>query len=201
MSLTRISRVLDYWFADLNLTPSYFEERVSLWFQKSAETDQYIREHFEKDVEAAVKGELSAWEETPEGLLALIILLDQFSLNLYRGEAKAYQQSQMAIPLAEKMIETGWVETLTPAEKLFAYLPFEHSEDKHIQERSVRLFKDLVEEAPLNLKTQVEFFLDFAIRHQRVVERFGRFPNRNSAFGRESTPEEKAFLNSSEAPF
>lgn len=201
MSLTRISTVLDYWFADLNLTPSYFDERVRLWFQKSEETDLYIREHFEKDVEAAVKGQLDNWQESPEGLLALIILLDQFSLNLYRGEAKAYLQSQMSIPLAEKMIDSGWIDTLTPAEKLFAYLPFEHSEDLATQERSVRLFKDLVEEAPLNLKSQIDFFLDYAVRHQRVVEKFGRFPNRNSAFGRVSTPEEKEFLDSPAAPF
>ncbi len=201
MSRTRISSVLDYWFADLNLTPSYFEERVDLWFTKSSETDEYIRKNFEKDVEAAARGELSDWEDSPEGLLALIILLDQFSLNLYRGMDKAYLQSQMAISLSEKMIETGWIETLTPAEKLFVYLPFEHSEEMKYQRRSVELFKTLVEESPLNLKPQVDFFLDFALRHLRVVEKFGRFPNRNEAFNRQSTQEEKEFLDSPAAPF
>lgn len=201
MSLTRISTILDYWFADLNLTPSYFDERLRLWFEKSKDTDAYIKKNFEKDVEAAARGELSSWEETPEGLLALIILLDQFSLNLYRGQDKAYLQSQMAIRLSEKMIETGWVETLTPGEKLFVYLPFEHSEDMKYQRRSVELFRTMAEEAPLNLKNELDFFVDFAERHFRVVEKFGRFPNRNAAFSRESTPEEEEFLASPAAPY
>jgi uncharacterized protein (DUF924 family) len=197
----RARAVLDYWFGDLAETPRYFAERNRLWFGGAAETDAHIRSHFESDVTAAAEGWLAAWEATPKGCMALIVLLDQFSLNLYREQPRSYQQSELAIPLAERAIARGWERQLTCAERAFLYLPFEHSEKLPDQERSVALFEALVREAPPALKPAMEDAHHWAVRHWRVVARFGRFPDRNEVFGRPSRPEELAFLASDEAPF
>src|SRR5947209_3383631 len=137
----RAKRVLDYWFSDLDQVPSYFQRQSELWFNGGNEVDEFIRKNFEKDVYLAVEGKLDAWLETPKGCLASIILLDQFSLNLYREQPQSYRQSEMAIPIVEKVLKLGWDWTLTPAELLFLYLPLEHSEKLEDQERSVSLFK------------------------------------------------------------
>ena len=198
---SRIKEVNDFWFKDLNHTPAYFSERLVLWFYAEEENDRIIRERFEKLLDEAVEGKLKNWESTPKGCIALIILLDQFSLTLYREEPRSYTQSALAIPVAEKLIKNGWEWTLTPAEKVFLYLPFEHSESLIDQESSVSRYQALTHGASPDLKGSVAGFLDYAIRHRRVVKKFGRFPDRNEVFGRESTPEEIKFLASDEAPF
>ena len=197
----RARAVLDYWFGDLAETPAYFAERNELWFGGAPETDAYIRRHFEADVTAAADGRLEGWEATPRGALALIVLLDQFSLNLYREEPRSYLQSELALPIAERVIERGFEPELAFAERTFLYLPYEHSEKLADQERSVALFAALVREAPVALKPAMESAHHWAVRHWRVVARFGRFPDRNEVFGRPSRPEELEFLASDEAPF
>ncbi len=201
MSDPRARAVLDYWFGDLDHTPRYFSERNRLWFGGGEEVDGYIRRTFEADVDSAVAGRLRSWAETPRGSLALIVLLDQFSLNLYREQPRSYEQSALAIPIAERLIDGGLSWTLTPAERLFVYLPLEHSEKLEHQERSVALFEELAGGAPAALRPALRGHLDYAVRHWRVVRRFGRFPDRNEVFGRPSTPEELAFLASDAAPF
>jgi len=197
----RAAAVLDYWFGDLDQTPKYFARRNTLWFGADPRVDEYIRQTFEADIDDAVAGKLRSWEETPKGCLALIVLLDQFSLQLYREQPRSYEQAALAVPLAERAIERGWEWVLTPAERAFLYLPFEHAEDLARQERSVALFASLVPGAPHDLRKVMEDYHHWAVRHQRVVVRFGRFPDRNEVFGRPSTPEELAFLASDEAPF
>lgn len=197
----RAKAVLDYWFGDLDHTPGYFSSRNRLWFGGAEEDDRHIRRTFEADVDAAVAGRLHSWEETPRGALALIVLLDQFSLALYREQPRSYEQSALAIPLSSRLVDQGLHWTLTPAERVFVYLPFEHSEKLEDQERSVRLYEDLASGAPAVLRSAMNGFRDYAVRHWRVVERFGRFPDRNEVFGRESRPEELVFLASDEAPF
>ncbi len=197
----RARLILEYWFGDLDHSPTYFSQRNELWFGGGDEVDEYIRIQFEADLTHAVAGGLPDWEQTPRGCLALIVLLDQFSLNLYREQPRSYTQSELAIPLTDRLSEQGWIRTLTPAERVFAYLPLEHSERLVDQERSVALFRELAAEAPPSLRSPMNSYLDYAIRHWRVVERFGRFPDRNEVFGRRSTPEEEAFLASDAAPF
>jgi uncharacterized protein (DUF924 family) len=201
MQDARARAVLDYWFGDLDHTPGYFAERNRLWFGGGDVVDGHIRRNFEADMVAAVEGRLRAWEETPRGSLALIVLLDQFSLNLYREQPRSYEQSELAIPIAERLIDSGLAWTLTPAERIFVYLPLEHSEKLADQERCVRLYEELAGAAPPPLRPALDGNLDWARRHWRVVARFGRFPDRNEVFGRASTPEELAFLASDEAPF
>lgn len=197
----RAQSVLDYWFGDLNLTDRYFKERSSLWFMGGPKVDIEIRRKFGVLLDLAVRGQLREWQKTPKGCLALIILLDQFSLNLYREKPASYIQSSQAIPIANRMIQSGMAWTLTPAEMVFVYLPLEHSEKLSDQVKSVALFRDLAKGAPKAYRKATDEFLDYAIRHFRVVKRFGRFPDRNAVFGRASTPAEVKFLASDQAPF
>jgi uncharacterized protein (DUF924 family) len=201
----RAKNILDFWFGSLDHTEAYFAERMKLWFgdggAKSKETDEFIRQHFEKDLIEAVQGKLKHWEETPKGRLALIILLDQFSLNLYREKPQSYENSLLAIPLADQMIADHFDETLTFAEKAFLYLPYEHGESLESQFKSVALFEKLAHEVPEYLRDEMNEFLEYAIRHAVVIKKYGRFPDRNEVFGRQSTPDEEAFLRSDAAPF
>lgn len=197
----RIEAVLKYWFATPRLDHDYYRERNALWFGGAPETDEFIRQEFERDVTRAARGELRTWESTPQGTMALIILLDQFSLNLYREKPRSYLQSEMAIPLTKRLLAQKLDRELSLPERVFLLLPLEHSENLADQDECVGRFRMLLAEAPAALKPTMENYLDYAIRHQRVVKRFGRFPDRNEVFGRSSSPEELAFLNSSEAPF
>jgi uncharacterized protein (DUF924 family) len=197
----RAQKILELWFGDLDHTPAYFRERNRFWFMGGEKADDLIRLHFSADVEDAAAGRLESWRVSPKGTLALIVLLDQFSLNLYRTGKQGYLCSEMAIPLAKQMVQSGWTNTLSPAEKIFVYMPLEHSEHLHDQEVSVRLFRELFEQSPAELKPTMEGSLQYAERHLAVVKEFGRFPHRNEALGRVSRPEEIAFLASSRAPF
>jgi len=197
----RAAAVLDYWLGDLDQTAKYFAQRNGLWFGADERVDEFIRRTFGTDLDAAVAGGLRSWEETPKGSLALIVLLDQFSLQLYREQPRSYEQSALAVPIAERVLEKGWEWVLTPAERVFLYLPFEHAEDLAQQERSVALFETLARGAPPELRIVMEDYHHWAVRHHRVVARFGRFPDRNEVFNRPSTSNEAAFLASDEAPF
>lgn len=193
--------LLDYWFGDLDHTPAYFKARNKLWFMGGTEVDAEITKLFGAHLDRAARGELDAWASTPKGLLALIVLLDQISLGAHRDQREGFLLSERSLPLAHSMVNRGWHETLSPAERIFVYLPFEHSELLADQERSVGLFTTLALAAPPELKKIFQGNLDYALRHRRVVQRFGRFPHRNSALERNSTEEEVAFLHSNEAPF
>ncbi len=197
----RARAVLDYWFGDLDHTARYFDERNRLWFGGGQEVDDQIRERFGRDLQAAVDGRLESWRGTPRGSLALIVLLDQFSLNLHREQPRSYLQSEKAIPVTRQLVDQGLTFTLTPAERVFVYLPLEHSEKLADQERSVGLFEELARGAPATLRPAMDGYHDYAVRHWRVVARFGRFPDRNEVFGRPSSPEELEFLASDAAPF
>jgi uncharacterized protein (DUF924 family) len=179
--------ILDFWFGRPG-DAGYGQPRGE-WFRKDAGFDAEIRSRFLPAVEAALAGELTAWADDRQGILALLILLDQFPRNLFRGEARAFAGDQQARRLAETTLAKGWDQNLSAVEKLFVYLPFEHSESLADQERSVALFSALAAGHP-----GCEGFLDYAHRHHEVIARFGRFPHRNAALGRPSTPEETSYL-------
>jgi uncharacterized protein (DUF924 family) len=167
----RHAEVLDFWFG---------RERKA-WFAKDARFDAEIRARFLPLYEQAAAGDLAGWQEEPRRCLALVIVLDQFPRNMFRGTARAFAADPLAREAARTLVDRGWDKALTPDERTFAYLPFEHSESLEDQERSLRLF-----EGSENL--------EWARKHYEVVRRFGRFPHRNAALGRESTPEEIEFL-------
>ncbi|WP_153771452.1 DUF924 family protein [Labrenzia sp. CE80] len=154
------------------------------WFARSDAFDAEIRSRFLEAIEAAKSGELELWSETPHGCLALIILLDQFSRNVYRDDPSAFESDGMALALAEKAVEAGFDKAFPKDVRVFFYLPFEHAEDIAAQEKSVDLTRPLGHE---------QFYL-YALIHMDVVRRFGRFPHRNEVLGRVSTTEELAYL-------
>jgi uncharacterized protein (DUF924 family) len=184
-TLTRA--VLDFWFlpADHPDHGSYRSE----WFRKDDAFDAAIRERFATAVDAALSE--STGEGPDETLLARILLLDQFTRNIFRGTSHAFAGDAKAKALAETLVTAGRDKNLSPWQRWFAYLPFEHGESLLDQERSVALF------AGLRREMQHEAFdsaYDYALRHREVIERFGRFPHRNAILGRESTAEEIEFL-------
>ncbi|WP_243371858.1 DUF924 family protein [Microvirga solisilvae] len=157
------------------------------WFSKDDAFDQACRDRFMPTYEAAARGDLNEWELTPEGALAVIILLDQFPRNMFRGQRETYKTDPVALMVADRAIERGFDHKVEPEFRRFFYLPFMHSESLRHQERSVALNETLGEDSA-----------KWARHHHDIVARFGRFPHRNAILERETTPEEEAFLKESE---
>lgn len=186
--------VLNYWFGTEPDDARLAKERASLWWSKKPSVDDEIRLRFKSLVVAAGRGELDNWKATPHGKLALILLTDQFPRNIYRGQPQAFAFDTIALELSLKGLATGEDRSLRPIERIFYYLPLEHSEKVEHQHRAVDQFKELVLEVPQSQRLTFAGFLSFALRHCAVIERFGRFPHRNAIQGRESTPAEVEFL-------
>jgi len=180
MSICNYQEIIDFWFD---------EEHKSLWFNSNPLFDSELKEQFESTYTAACEGELSVWEQHPEGLLALVILFDQFPLNMYRGDVKSFATEDRSRDLADQAIEKGWDVKLSNEQKAFLYMPFMHSENLEDQDRGIALF----EQAGLNENAK------FAHHHRDIIHRFGRFPHRNSILNRENTDAEKNYLISGEA--
>ena len=174
--------VLQFWFGT---TPG---ERRKAWFVKDPVFDESIRARFLPLVGSAAAGALSGWTASARGALALIVVTDQFPRNMFRGSARAFATDPLALATASHLIAQGWDATMLPVERMFAYLPYEHSESPAGQDRSVELF------APLAAFPETSDALDYAERHRIIVKRFGRFPHRNAALGRQSTAAEVEFL-------
>lgn len=178
--------VLDFWFGPAD-TPEYGRPRDA-WFQKSEAFDETIRLRFFDLYLQAADGHLDAWRAAPDSLLALILVLDQFSRNLFRGSPRAFAMDSQALAAAQHALVQGYDRLLAPVQRWFVYLPFEHAEDLAMQRRSVALFEGLRDD-PASAGT-----IDYARRHFEIIARFGRFPHRNAVLGRVSTPEEIEFL-------
>ena len=189
-----IDTLLDFWFGTDPDDAVVAKEQAALWWSKNKQTDQEIRSRFEDQVRAAAQGELDPWARTARGRLALIILLDQLPRNIYRKTARAFLHDEKALALSLEGLHLGMDRQLRPIERVFFYLPLEHSECLAHQERSVERFSDLVTTVPAEQKSTFEEYLNFAVRHRDIIERFGRFPHRNTTLGRKSTAEELAFL-------
>ena len=178
--------VLDFWFGAPD-SPEYGKPREA-WFRKSDEFDETIRARFLDLHRIAADGGLRGWQAAPDALLALIVVLDQFSRNLYRGSGRAFAVDARALVAAELAVSRGYDRALAPVQRWFVYLPFEHAEDLATQRRCLQLFEGLRGD-PDSAEN-----IDYARRHCEIIERFGRFPHRNAALGRASTPEEIEFL-------
>lgn len=188
------NEVLFYWFLTPSLEMAYLDERQKLWFWKDDGVDRAIRERFGEVILKAGRGELDDWAAFAKGRLALIILLDQFSRNAWRGTPQAFAQDPKALALCLEGLDKAQDKRLHPVERMFCYLPLEHSEDLEHQRRSVELFTQLAQDVPEEARVRFESFQDYAQRHYDIIARFGRFPHRNTILGRESTAEELAFL-------
>ncbi len=186
--------LVEFWFGENLDDAEVARAKADLWWGHRAETDDLLQVRFGAAASAAAAGVLDHWTGSPRGRLALILLLDQLPRAIHRGRPAAFSQDGNARRVARQGLESGADKLLRPIERLFFYLPFEHSEDLADQDLSVGLIRDLAAVVPPEHRTTFEEFVDFAERHREVISRFGRFPHRNATLGRESTPEEKAFL-------
>ncbi|MEP6607273.1 MAG: DUF924 family protein [Burkholderiaceae bacterium] len=184
--------VLDFWFGTSD--DAHFGEPRAVWFSKSDATDQQIRRQFGTTVEAALREELHAWTATSRGTLALIVMLDQFTRNIYRETVRAFAGDPAALRLASTMVDRGDDRKLRLVERWFAYMPFQHSEFLVDQHESLRLFRQLELDG-------LSEPLPWAVKHLEIIDRFGRFPHRNSIMGRVSTDAELEFLQSQGSRF
>lgn len=186
-----------FWFgatADEDDEPDIVARQSALWWKKQPEVDAEIRLRFAPLVTRAAVGELDDWLGSPRGRLALILLTDQFPRNIWRGQAAAFAFDVLALRWAKEAIERGLDLQARPIERVFLYLPLEHSENLADQRESVRLFDELAADAVPAARSAFAGYLDYARRHLEIVERFGRFPHRNAALGRETSAEEAVFL-------
>ncbi|MGY4025292.1 DUF924 family protein [Aeromonas rivuli] len=183
--------LLDFWFGDDTDDASRAKRQAPLWWGKSRDTDLLIRQRFGALAEQASAGTLAHWAEVPTGRLALILLLDQLPRNIHRGTPGSFAQDAKALALTLAGLSLGADKALSPLARVFYYLPLEHAEQREHQARSVALFDALAAEQP---GSTFAGYLDFARRHQVIVDRFGRFPHRNAILGRPNTTEESAFL-------
>jgi uncharacterized protein (DUF924 family) len=184
MAVAAADEVLAFWFG----TPPGDEQR-EVWFKKDAAFDALIAARFGAQVEAALAGGLRHWDATPSGGLARIVLLDQFTRNMFRGTPKSFAGDVLALPAARALIARGDDRWLSRTMRQFAYLPFEHAEDAAAQAESLRHYARLSADHPRSADAEV-----WAQKHEVIIARFGRFPHRNAILGRVSTAEEIAFL-------
>lgn len=178
--------ILTFWFGQPD--ESEYGKSRKIWFTKDPAFDREIRDRFYEDYKLAAAGTLDHWRELPQSCLALIILLDQFPRNMFRGQPQAFATDPQALAAAQYAVERGFDQQLLPVQRWFVYLPFEHSENLEHQNQCVALYQQLSDH-PESLET-----IDYALRHRAVIERFGRFPHRNKILGRETTPKEAEFL-------
>lgn len=186
--------ILTFWFGTSQDDGVAAEEKSKLWWAKDEHTDQEIRRRFESSTEAVARGDLDEWSATPHGVLAMVLLADQFPRNMYRGLPESFAFDTLALRWTLHALERGMDNALRPIERVFLYLPLEHSESRADQQRAVFLFEQLLRDVSEAHKKTFAGFVDFALRHRDVIARFGRFPHRNAILGRESTDEEQAFL-------
>lgn len=184
--------VLDFWFSP---------QAQPLWFEKVPAFDDQIRARFAAAVHEAQQGGFETWRQSPEGSLALLILLDQFARNIHRGSAKAFLGDARARSVAATAIERGFDRRLPFLHRRFFYLPFEHGEAMADQDRAIALFSQWLDEASPADRDEALEQLDYAHRHRDVIARFGRFPHRNEALGRDTTEAEADFLRRPNSSF
>lgn len=190
----RCRAVLEFWFGGAVEDDSVIAEKGRIWFHGGDAIDAEIRARFGALHEAAAVGKLDGWLVAPRGRLGLILLIDQFSRNLYRGDARAFAHDSLALGWCREGLAAGADRRLRPIERVFFYLPLEHSETLADQEQAVALFTALRVGVGVALTKPFDEFAEYAKRHHDIIARFGRFPHRNAILGRASTAEELAFL-------
>lgn len=184
--------VLTFWFGEFGQFVA--PEKVGFWFKKSDETDRRILDRFGTHVQQALAGELDFWADEPRGRLALIILLDQFTRNIFRGTPRAFSGDVVAVSLALEAIAEGWDSALRPHERFFLYMPLEHQEDIHLQDFCVQLMESLAEEVDGERSDEFAELVRYAHAHRDVIADFGRFPHRNEILNRPTTVAEAEYL-------
>ncbi len=191
----RAREVLDFWFGPLDEAGFADEAHTKRWFMKDDAFDEEIRTRFAGLYEEIAAGEHTSWRDTPRGALAYVIVLDQFSRNMFRGSGKMYAEDAKAVAATKDAIVRGFDLQLQPAERTFLYMPLMHSEALHDQEACIHQFEALAESLEGEAARRVANNVDYAKRHRDIVARFGRFPHRNDLVERPTTDEEAEFLD------
>ncbi len=190
----RIEAILAFWFKQHELSAPQIDRRMDIWFGEDPAFDHEIRQNFSTEVENASEGTLDHWADEPRGRLALILLLDQFRRNIYRGTAKAYEKDRAALRLCVEGAMQRKDRGLTPIQRAFFYMPLQHAESLKVQAKSVKLFGRLAEAVSPTFQETFLTIAQFAELHHDIIEQYGRFPHRNAVLGRENTPEENEYL-------
>ena len=186
-----INDILSFWFGELDERGLCDPGQHQLWFRKSDDTDRRCRTGFGDKVDMALTGELDQWAQSASGLVALVLLLDQFTRNIYRDTPAAFAGDSQALELAVAAVDSGRHTRLPAIHRVFLYLPLEHSENRGDQDRCVALLTGLADEVGI---AQFQEFARYAHAHRQVIAQFGRFPHRNAILNRESTEAELAYL-------
>jgi len=202
----QIEEILKYWFDGLDdSTPvDTNSAQFRTWFGKDDATDREIGARFEDVYEQAAEGACGGWETSPRGMLALVILLDQFPRNLYRETSRAFETDSRALAVCLRAMGKGADENLSLIERMFLYMPLMHAESREIQEKSLQSFSLLEQLAGNRSPENVDFFAyshEYAKKHKAIIDRFGHYPHRNAALGRRTTPEEDEFLKGPDSSF
>ncbi|MDX1402942.1 MAG: DUF924 family protein [Woeseiaceae bacterium] len=190
----RIDEILTFWFREQSLSAPQIDARMDIWFGDDPNFDAEIKKEFADDVEQASAGDLDHWAHESRGRLALILLLDQFRRNIFRGTPDAFKKDKAALKLCVEGATAKMDQKLSPIEKVFFYMPLQHSESLKVQRKSCEIFRHLAKTASPTYKETFETSAQFAELHADIVERFGRFPHRNKILGRKNTPEEEEYL-------
>ena len=189
-----IADIVTFWLSDSRDSPDRASARRGWWYQGGPVVDEEIRARFGALVPRALAGELMGWRVTPDGTLALSLLLDQFTRNLYRGTVEAYAGDARAFEIVDQAIERGLDRVLHPVARIWLWHPLHHSEDIAEQDRGLGLLRALRRDADPAWRGYVERSIKGWTRHRDIVARFGRFPHRNAVLGRDSTMEEQAYM-------
>jgi len=192
--LPRADAVLQFWFGELDATGRADEAHSARWWSKDPAFDASIRERFAALHEALMRGECASWRDSARGRLAYLIVLDQFSRNLFRDTAAMYASDELALTAAMSGIDLDLDRQLRLDERAFFYMPLMHSEQLEAHDRCVNLYKGFAGELPEALRAGMQGRVQYAEQHREIVRRFGRFPHRNAILGRASTAEELEFL-------
>lgn len=194
MGKSDIQRVLEFWFADTAMDSPRVDSRMDRWFGVDEGFDRQIREEFGDLVQQASANKLTDWADTPEGCLALIILLDQFRRNIYRGSAEAFTLDHIALKLCIDRTIAGDHKKLDAIQCLFFFMPLQHAESVPVQKKSVGIYQALAEESTDTMRETFLTAAQFAELHHDIVVEFGRFPHRNDILGRQNTDAEATFM-------
>jgi uncharacterized protein (DUF924 family) len=194
MTTEIVQSILQFWFGGSASARQCSNLKSSLWWSKDEDIDRDITERFAAVTDELLQGKFSEWLNTPEGVLASIICLDQFPRNMYRGNARCYSYDYMALQHANSLVTRDLDQELDPIQRVFAYLPFQHSEKLDNQARSLALYSALVASVSAEDRDLFEGNYRSAVKHHEIVREYGRFPHRNSILGRRSTPRELEFL-------
>ena len=190
----KIEEILDFWFGQLPDDLYWPGDKAERWFKKDPDFDAEIKRRFEAPLKASLEGEIDDWLETPRGVLAFVVLLDQFSRNMYRDLPEEYAYDALCISAVRKVLKNGMDRGFHPVERKFLYMPLMHSEVPADQELSIKYFTGLRDSSPAPLQKYFDHTLDYALLHKTIIDRFGRYPYRNKQLGRDTTVEEAEFL-------